>query len=331
MQNRTLNHIKLGLFVLAGLSVLIVMLYLIGKNRNLFSPAFEIKTHFQNIQGLQPGNNVRYSGIQAGSVKRIDILNDTLIEVTMTIDVLFKKIIRQNAVVSIGNDGFVGNKVVNITPVKTNAPLVDNLSLLASRPVIDTDIALRTLDQTNLDISVITHELKNLLLNINKDPALLRMITSDQIPNQIKQILSEIHRASQQLHHSTSAVSQIIDSIQDGRGSIGALLQDSIMYTNLIHTSEQIKAAGEEARKITGQVSTMVRSLDDQIKNGRGPVQAALNDTTMVTQLQSTLDHIEKGAASFNQNMEALKSNFLFKGYFKKMERKEKRDSSNKN
>lgn len=328
MQNRTLNHIKLGLFVLAGLSFLIVMLYLTGKNRNLFSPAFEIKTRFQNIQGLQPGNNVRYSGIQAGSVKRIDILNDTLIEVTLTIDVKFKNIIKQNALVSIGNDGFVGNKVVNISPVKTNAPLVVHQTLLASREVIDTDQALRTLDQTNMDIAVITNELKHLLLNINKDPALLRMITSDQIPNQIKQILAEIHRASQQLHHSTSAVSQIIDSIQDGRGSIGALLQDSILYANLVHTSGQIKAAGEEARKITGQVSKMVQSLDDQIRNGRGPVQAALNDTTMVTQLQSTLDHIEKGAASFNLNMEALKSNFLFRGYFKKMEKKEKRDSS---
>jgi len=331
MANRTLNHIKLGLFVLAGLSFLIIMLYLIGKNRNLFNPSFELKTQFQNIQGLQPGNNVRYSGIQAGSVKRIEIINDTLIEVVMNIDVQFKKIIRQNAMVSIGNDGFVGDKVVNIAPVKSSAPLVDEHTLLVSRKAIDADIALRTLDQTNLDISVITSELKNLILSINKDPALLRMINSDQIPNQINHILSEIRQASQQLHHSTTAVSRIMDSIQSGRGTIGALLQDSIMYTNLIHTSEQIKAAGDEARKITGQVSLMVKSLDDQIKNGHGPVQAALNDTTMVNQLQSTLQHIEKGAASFNQNMEALKSNFLFRGYFKKMGKKEKKDSSTKN
>lgn len=331
MANRTLNHIRLGLFVLAGLSFLIIMLYLIGKNRNLFSPAFEVKTQFQNIQGLQPGNNVRYSGIQAGSVKRIEIINDTLIEVVMTIDVQFKKIIRQNAMVSIGNDGFVGNKVVNITPVKANAPLVDQHTMLASRKAIDTDIALRTLDQTNMDVSVITSELKNLIQNINKDPALIRMINSDQIPNQVNHILSEIRQASQQLHHSTTAVNRIMDSIQSGRGSIGALLHDSILYDNLIHTSEQIKTAGDEARKITGQVNLMVQSLDDQIKNGRGPVQAALNDTAMVSQLQSTLQHIEKGAASFNQNMEALKSNFLFRGYFKKMERKEKKDSSSKN
>lgn len=324
MANRTLNHIRLGLFVLAGLSFLIIMLYLIGKNRNLFSPAFEVKTQFQNVQGLQPGNNVRYSGIQAGSVKRIEIINDTLIEVVMTIDVQFKKIIRQNAMVSIGNDGFVGNKVVNITPVKANAPLVDHHTMLASRKAIDTDIALRTLDQTNMDVSVITSELKNLIQNINKDPALIRMINSDQIPNQVNHILSEIRQASQQLHHSTTAVSRIMDSIQSGRGSIGALLHDSILYDNLVHTSNQIKTAGDEARKITGQVNLMVQSLDDQIKNGRGPVQAALNDTTMVSQLQSTLQHIEKGAASFNQNMEALKSNFLFRGYFKKMERKEK-------
>jgi phospholipid/cholesterol/gamma-HCH transport system substrate-binding protein len=83
---QTSNNIKLGVFVLAGLLFLILLLYMIGRNRNLFGRNYVLKARFENVQGLIPGNNVRFAGIQAGTVKKIQILNDTMIEVTMFID-----------------------------------------------------------------------------------------------------------------------------------------------------------------------------------------------------------------------------------------------------
>ena len=94
MAKQLTNNIKLGLFVILGLAFLVVMLYFIGKNTNIFTPSFTLRTHFQHIQGLQKGNNVRFSGIQIGSIRSIDILNDTVIEVTMSIDNDFKNIIK---------------------------------------------------------------------------------------------------------------------------------------------------------------------------------------------------------------------------------------------
>lgn len=133
MAKQLTNNIKLGLFVILGLAFLVVMLYFIGKNTNIFTPSFTLRTHFQHIQGLQKGNNVRFSGIQIGSIRSIDILNDTVIEVTMSIDNDFKNIIKKNALVSIGTDGVVGNKIVNIVPVKMPASLVVDQDLLVSK------------------------------------------------------------------------------------------------------------------------------------------------------------------------------------------------------
>ena len=83
MVNRGINNVKLGAFVLGGLIVLVLLLYMIGRNRNLFEPTYVLKASFKNVEGLVSGNNVRYAGIQAGTVKKIKILNDTTIEVTM--------------------------------------------------------------------------------------------------------------------------------------------------------------------------------------------------------------------------------------------------------
>lgn len=327
MAKTIFNYIRLGLFVIAGMVFLVVLLYFIGKNRNIFHPSFLLKTHFQHIQGLQPGNNVRYAGIQAGAVKTINILNDTLIEVVLDVDNKFKNIIRQNALVSIGNDGFVGNKIVNIEPVKEEAAFVEEGYLLVSKEALDTDAALRTLSNTNRDIADIAHELKTLLTNINRNPALVKLVTSDEIPNDIKAALADIRKAARQLQLSATEVNKLLDSVSQGKGSLGAILRDTVIYANLLNTSEKIKQAGEESNRITRQVSQVVQSLKDNIDHGKGPVQAMLRDSSMTHSLQNSLDNIEKGTSSFNQNMEALKSNFLFRGYFRKMDKKEKKDS----
>ena len=327
MAKTIFNYIKLGVFVIAGMVFLVVLLYYIGKNRNIFHPSFLLKSHFQHIQGLQPGNNVRFAGIQAGAVKTINILNDTLIEVVLDVDNKFKNIIRQNARVSIGNDGFVGNKIVNIEPVKEEAAFVEEGFLLVSKEALDTDAALRTLSNTNQDIADIALELKILLTNINQNPALVKLVTSDEIPNDIKATFADIRKAARQLQLSATEVNNLLDSVSQGKGSLGAILQDTMIYANLLNTSEKIKLAGEESNRITRQISQVVQSLKDNIDHGKGPAQAILRDSSMTHSLQNSLDNIEKGTSSFNQNMEALKSNFLFRGYFRRMDKKEKKDS----
>ena len=180
MAKRSVNNIKLGAFVLGGLLFLVLLLYMIGKNRDLFGKTYVLKARFENIQGLVSGNNIRFSGIRAGTVKRVKILNDTVIEVTMLIETKMKNIIRKNAIVSIGTDGLVGNKVVNIIPSRQPAPWAEEGDFLISKKAVDTEDMLQTLSKTNNDVAVIASELKSTVQRINSSSALWEILNDNR-------------------------------------------------------------------------------------------------------------------------------------------------------
>src|SRR5450759_3431233 len=77
--------IRLGLFVAGGLTLFVLAIFIIGKQKNLFNPVFRLNTTFYNISGLQVGNNIRFSGIDVGTVDDINILNDSTVKVVMLI------------------------------------------------------------------------------------------------------------------------------------------------------------------------------------------------------------------------------------------------------
>jgi phospholipid/cholesterol/gamma-HCH transport system substrate-binding protein len=105
MKNRTIDNTKVGGLVLAGLVFLILMLYMIGKNRNLLGSTFTITAVVHNVNGLVPGNNVRFKGMDVGTVKSIVVTNDSLINVILTIDEEMKPFIKKNAIASVGKTG----------------------------------------------------------------------------------------------------------------------------------------------------------------------------------------------------------------------------------
>src|ERR1700761_401549 len=130
MTNYGENNIKLALLVSAGLLVLILSFYVIGKGHNMFGSGFVLKARVSQLDGLAEGNNVLFSGIQAGTVKSISIINDTTIEVVLLIDNKVKSYIHENALATIGSEGLMGNKMINIMPIKGNSPIVKNGDLL---------------------------------------------------------------------------------------------------------------------------------------------------------------------------------------------------------
>jgi ABC-type transporter Mla subunit MlaD len=133
------NRIRLVLFVLAGLAVLIVTLVLLGKRQNLFGSSLAVQADFRNVSGLLTGNNVRLAGITVGTVKKINILNDSTVRVVMHLNRDVQPYVRKNAVASVGTDGLVGNTIVNLTAVPAPAPLIADGDILrtSTPPAID--------------------------------------------------------------------------------------------------------------------------------------------------------------------------------------------------
>ena len=113
MEN-TKNNIRLGAFITVGLIFLLLGIYLIGKQQQLFNSKFTISSVFKDINGLQVGCNVRFAGINVGVVENITVLADTAVQIDFSIDQDYKKFIKRNAKAIIGTDGLMGNKIVTL-------------------------------------------------------------------------------------------------------------------------------------------------------------------------------------------------------------------------
>jgi phospholipid/cholesterol/gamma-HCH transport system substrate-binding protein len=328
MENRTINNIKLGAFVSGGLLFLVVLLYMIGANRSLFGATYILKARFENVQGLVSGNNVRFSGIQAGTVKNIQILNDTVIEVVMIVDKKMQAIIRTNALVSIGTDGLVGNKVVNMVPSKVSAPLAKEGAILLVKRAVSTDEMLQTLYTTNNDIAVIAANLKMTVQRINTSNAIWTLLSDPYIPNDLKLSIAKIREATSKAASITNNLDEMIVEVKNGKGLLGMILTDDTLAKNFGNVVLKINSVGEQLDTLSGEIRGLVNNFNQDLNKGKGPFNTLLRDSMLSIKLSNSLDNIQQGTDGFNQNMAAIKHSFLLRGYFKKMRKKELKNNN---
>lgn len=322
MEKQGENNIKLGLFVLTGLIILMVTFYILGKNRSLFGANFEIKARFTNLNGLIEGDNVSFSGIQAGTVKKLDFINDTTIEVTLLINNKIKPYIHKNAIASIGTEGIIGDKVVNIVPAKGISPKIEDGDLLPSRQIINSDEMLLTLYKTNNNIATISEALKETVLKINNS-SVWQLLNDKTIGSNLKTALNNISKASANADAMTYNMNDLVRRIRKGKGGAGILLSDTGFAANLNQAIIKIKSTSENANNLTTQLTLMVNDINSDLKGNKGLYNFLLRDSAIVQKINTSMDNIQKGTDGFNQNMEALKHNFLFRRYFRRLEKQQ--------
>lgn len=324
MAKKTVNNIKLGIFVLAGLLVLIISLYMIGRDTNLFGKNYTLRARFGNVHGLTSGNNIRYAGIQVGTVKKVKLLSDTLIEVTMLIDQKMQKFIHRNDKVSMSTDGLMGNRILNIEPAGDGSALAREGDLLVTKESVSTDDILETLDKTNRNIAFISEELKTTVTRINNSRALWNLLSDESLPANLRASVANIRKATVRADDMVTGLQAIINDIKSGKGSLGAILSDTAIAYNLNEAALKIQQVGTQATILTNELTRLTGDIHRDINTGKGPANAILKDSALVIKLNNSLSSIEKGTESFNQSMEALKHNFLLRGYFRKLEKKKK-------
>jgi phospholipid/cholesterol/gamma-HCH transport system substrate-binding protein len=322
MKTKPLDNIKLGLFVMAGVLFLVFSLYMIGRNRSMFGSTFVLNAYFNNTSGLVAGNNVRFSGIDVGTVRSIEIVSDTAVLVTMVIDKEIKQHIKQNSIATIGTEGLMGNKLVNITTrPEPAAPVVDGTIIQSWRP-IETDDMLRTLNTTNDNIEVISTNLKMITGRLKESNSLWTILSDTIIAKDLKQAVSGIATAVENANTITRDVGSITTRLKEGHGLAESLFTDSTLVQKLDQSITEIQAASANLVVSSNSIKETLQKLD----HGKGPVGMMLTDSVSAIQMRQTIRNLEQGTGRFNENMEALKSNFLFRKYF----RKKKKDAAQK-
>lgn len=323
MKNTASQKLRLGVFVVLGTLMLIAALYFIGNRQNLFSKNIKLNAEFTNVNGLQLGNNVRYSGIDVGTVSKIKMESDTIILVEMLIKENMGVHIKKDAVATIGSDGLVGNMIVNILPQESRLSAVVSGDTIATYTRIGTDDMLTTLNVTNENAAILTSDLLKITTEIIEGKGTLGMLITDSVmATELKQTIFQLKRTSVGASRTISELNDYISKIQDSESVANVLLTDSVSGEKMKLILDNLEKSSTEITKVTENLSVVL----DDIKEGEGAFNYLTRDEDLVKNIDSTMINIKESTRRFNENMEALKHNFLLRGYFKKQERQKKRD-----
>jgi phospholipid/cholesterol/gamma-HCH transport system substrate-binding protein len=201
--------IRLGLFIAIGIFIFVVAIFLIGKQKNLFNPVYTLNTTFYNVGGLQVGNKVRFSGINVGTVDAVRIINDSTVSVTMFIKKDVQKFIKTNSEISIGSEGLIGDKLLQISQGTSNANFAKDGSSLVSNEPIEMDEIFASLKITAENAELITDELAEIMISINSGEGTLgRLINDPKIAENLSQTMSNLKSSSKGLDENMEAAKE---------------------------------------------------------------------------------------------------------------------------
>lgn len=201
--------IRLGLFVAIGLALFVLAIFIIGKQKNMFNPVFKLTTTFYNVSGLQVGNNVRFSGINVGTVDKISIINDSTVMVEMMIRQEVNQFIKADCEVTIGSEGLIGDKLLVITQGSNDAGLAkDGQRLLSTEPV-ETDAIMSSLEVTAGNAEIISLQLAEIMVKINSGKGTIgRLIQDSTIAENLSQTMINLESSSKGLDENMEAAKE---------------------------------------------------------------------------------------------------------------------------
>ncbi len=290
---------RLGIFIFIGTVLMVISILLLGNKESLFVSTINLKTYFNTIEGLKAGAPVRLSGYDIGSVSGVSLAPDTSgrVEVYLNIDKSIRHFIRLNSIATVETEGLVGKKIIAITPGSPDFEIIKDGGVIPSK--------------NPMNITEIIEETQSIM-------AYVKDITKD--------------------------FSEIVEKINSGQGSIGKLVNDDKLYKSTVSITQsadrslnEITAKFEEVSdflinittgfdRIVANIDTTivdVKDLINRVNNGEGIIGGLINDNTSYDSIRSVINNLvlttestRNAASKFEENMEALKHNWLFKSYF---------------
>lgn len=317
MEKTASQKISLGFFVITGLLIFILAVYFIGDKQKMFGKTNHLEAVFNNVNGLQLGNNVRYSGISVGTVRGITMINDTTIRVGMDIDKSIFPYIKKDAIAIIGSDGLVGNMIINIFPGKGDAPSVKPDDVIRSQNRVRTDDLLNTLSVTNKNAANLTSNLLKITDKIIKGNGTLGALINDSlISKDLKETMRYLKLTSKGASETVTKLNKLINSL-DNKDNVVGIIKDTTVANRIKNMIVNLDKSSAEINKVVINLNATILN----IKDGKGTINYLSNDPGLVQKIDSTMTNINAASIKLNEDLEAMKHNFLLRGYFKKQEK----------
>lgn len=283
--------VRLGLFVIGGLALFVLAIFVIGKQKNLFNPVFKLTTTFYNVSGLQVGNNIRFSGINVGTVNAIKIINDSTVRVEMIVRKEIKQFIKADSEVAIGSEGLIGDRLLIISQGSLGSSEVSEDQVLLSSEPVEMDDIIASLQVTAENVEVITFELAEVMLSINRGEGTLgKLIQDSTIAKNIDETIANFKKSSE----------GIDETIEATKENVFAFME------SLKITASKTEIASQQL----GEIMTKINS-------GEGTIGRLIQDTVMAENLNQTIINLNNTSKGLDESVEGLKHSFLLRKYFR--------------
>ena len=319
--------IIVGLFIFIGMLVLLAGILTVGNLHSTFVKKIGVTVLFDNVNGLQAGNNIWFSGVKIGTVKKMSFFGESQVKVQLKIDEKAQQYIRRDAKVKIGTDGLIGNKIIVIYGGTPHSAQVEDGDTLGIERSVSSDEMMAVLQQNNQNLLAITADFKSISHKLASDEGSIgKLLKDESLYNSLGTTLASLQRSSANAEKLTASVSGFGEKLNRKGSLANDLVSDTTIFRNVQSASRQLKqltaSASESVEKLKA-ASASVGKATAQLDNPNTPLGVLLYDENSAAHLKSTLGSLDGGAQKLDENLRALQSNFLFRRYFKKKKKAE--------
>lgn len=319
-QSDNRKQITTGVFILVGLVIFVLAIFTLGGQRKTFVKSFTLNVVFSDIQGLKAGNNVWYSGVKVGTIKKIQFYGKSEVQVFLSVEEEAHKYIHKNATASISSDGLIGNKIIVINGGDPKYPFIEDGDRLQVATTLSTDDIMKTFQVNNKNLVDITGDFKTLARGLVEGKGSAGALLSDEkIANNFRKIVSNLERTTASTDRMARELDQFSKTLNTKGGLADKLLTDTAVFAQLSRSVNELQRTARAAAEMTQNLNAASAKLN-QSDNAAGLL---LNDKQTANQVRSIMTNLETSSKKLDEDLEALQSNFLFRGFFKKRAKEE--------
>lgn len=332
----TKRAVIVGIFIFLGIAIFIAAVLTLGSQHKTFEKSVTVKVFISDVNGLQKGNNVWFSGVKIGTVSNVALTANKMVEVDLSIEEKSKKFIRQDAKAKIGSDGLIGNKIIVIYGGTMQSPEIEKNNILATEKLRSTDDMINTLAKNNDNLLEITNGFKLITNRITDGQGTIgKLLTDESLINQLSATAKTLSKASENVQQLSLNLSGYTAKLTTKGSLANELVSDTILFNHLRSTVTNFQTVSQTSQTTIDNLKLASSRLNDEIKNlsdglndRNAPVGMLLHDEQAAANLKTILINLQGGTKKLDDDLEAVQHNFLLKGFFKKKAKSEKADSS---
>lgn len=310
-----------GLFVFIGIIFLLAGILIVGNLRETFNRKMELVSLFDDISGLQPGNNIWFSGVKIGTVSSLNFHGKSQVEVNMNVAISAQKYIRKDAKVKISNDGLIGNKILVIYGGTDAFDQVQEGDTLEVEKTFTSEDMINTAQENNKNILAITNDVKAITKKLAAgEGSIGKMLDDSLMYTNINATIVSLQKASAKAQQMLNSLAVFSSNLNKKGTLANELTTDTVVFRS-------VKASVLQLQQMADTATALITNIKQISSNPKSSIGVLLHDEDAGAHLKASLKNLESSSKKLDEDLEAVQHNFLLRGFFKKRAKEAEKDS----